>query len=258
MRVATFNCNSVRSRLEIILKWMADRKPDVLALQETKVVDPDFPVQPFLERGYNVVLRGQKSYNGVAIVSKMKAEDVVFGFDDRRGPSDETRLVRARFGGVHVVNTYVPQGKTIDHADYKYKIAWFGRMANLFRKRYRLTDKLVWVGDLNVAPEAKDIYNAQEQEDHVCYHVDVRRAFAAVVEWGLVDVFRKHHPEGGQYSFFDYRTINAVQRNMGWRVDHVLATPAMAELSKDAYIDVEPRKQERPSDHTFVVADFAE
>jgi exodeoxyribonuclease-3 len=114
----------------------------------------------------------------------------------------------------------------------------------------------VWVGDLNVAPEAADIHNAPQQLNHVCFHEDVRRAFAETVRWGFVDVYRKHHPEPGRYTFFDYRTHNAVQRNMGWRIDHVLATPPAARKSTGAHIDLAPRKRKKPSDHTFLVADF--
>jgi exodeoxyribonuclease-3 len=257
MRIATFNCNSVRARLDIVLDWLADRNPDVLALQETKVVDADFPARAFAERGYHIVFRGEKSYNGVAFVSKSPPGDVVFGFDDGRARPDGTRLVRARFGGVLVVNTYVPQGKSIDHPDYRYKLAWFGRLGRLFAGMSPTDGRLVWVGDLNVAPEAKDIHNASEQEEHVCYHKDVRKALSRVVRTvSFVDVFRKHHPEEGQYSFFDYRTVSAVRRNMGWRVDHVFAAPAMAERSRNAFIDLAPRMKEKPSDHTFVVADF--
>jgi len=255
MKIATFNANSIRSRLEIILGWLKTNKPDVLCVQETKVVDKDFPSLAFVEAGYNVIFRGEKSYNGVALISREKPSDVLFGLDDG-GQADETRLVCAKVGPVYVVNTYVPQGREIDNPMYKYKLEWLKRLKGFFGRHFTPKDKLVWVGDMNVAPEAIDIHNASEQEDHVCYHVDVRKAFADTISWGFVDVFRKHHPESGQYTFFDYRTINAVQRKMGWRVDHILATSPLAAKSKDSYIDIKPRMLDKPSDHTFLVADF--
>jgi len=255
MKIATFNANSIRSRLEIILGWLKENKPDVLCVQETKVVDKDFPSLAFIESGYNVIFCGEKSYNGVAVISRQKPSDVRFGLDDG-GQADETRLVCAKIGPVSVVNTYVPQGREIDHAMYKYKLEWLKRLKAFFGRHFTPRDKVVWVGDMNVAPEAIDIHNAPEQENHVCYHVDVRKAFADTISWGFVDVFRKHHPEPGQYTFFDYRTINAVQRKMGWRVDHILATPPLAAKSKDSYIDIKPRLLDKPSDHTFLVAEF--
>jgi exodeoxyribonuclease III len=255
MKIATFNANSIRSRLDTVLAWLSANEPDVLCLQETKVVDGEFPSLPFREAGYNVVFRGEKSYNGVALVSRARPEGVAFGMDDG-GQADETRLVYAKVAGVHIVNTYVPQGREINHPMYGYKVQWFQRLKAYFGRHFTPRMKLVWVGDLNVAPEAMDIHNAAEQADHVCYHVDVRKAFADAVEWGFVDVFRKHHPEPGQYSYFDYRTINAVKRNMGWRIDHVLATRPLAAKSAACRIDLAPRLAPKPSDHTFVVAEF--
>jgi exodeoxyribonuclease III len=257
MRVATFNANSIRSRLDVVTAWLGTHRPDVLCIQETKVEDRDFPALAFVEAGYHVVFKGEKSYNGVAIATRAKPTEVSFGLDDG-GPADETRLACVRIGAVRVVNTYVPQGREIDHPMYAYKLAWLKRLKDHFARRFTPRTQVVWLGDMNVAPEAIDIHNAAEQENHVCYHADVRRAFADTVAWGFTDVFRKHHPEPGQYTFFDYRTIGAVQRNMGWRVDHILATRPLAARSAGAFIDMEPRKGAKPSDHTFLVADFDE
>jgi exodeoxyribonuclease-3 len=256
MKIATFNANSVRSRLDAVRQWLNENAPDALAIQETKVEDKDFPALAFTELGYHVVFRGEKSYNGVAIVSKEKPKEVRSGLDDGK-QADETRLISAKVGPIYIVNTYVPQGRELDNPMYPYKLEWFKRLNAYFNRHFTSQTKLVWVGDLNVAPEAMDIHNASEQEDHVCYHVDVRKAFAETVSWGFVDVFRKHHPEPGQYTFFDYRTVNAVQRHMGWRVDHILATPPLARTSTDSYIDLKPRLAAKSSDHTFLVAEFA-
>lgn len=255
MKIATFNVNSIRSRMSILLDWLAANQPDVLALQETKVVDADFPLQAILDAGYFAAFRGEKSYNGVALLSRTQPEQVRFGFDDG-GPADETRLVTARFGAVHVVNTYVPQGRDIEHAMYRYKLDWFERLRGYFERQFTPRQEVVWVGDFNVAPEAIDIHNAERQANHVCYHVEVREAFARTVAWGFVDVFRQHHPEPGQYSFFDYRQKQAVPLNQGWRVDHIMATRPLAVRSAGASIDLKPRRAEKPSDHAVVMAEF--
>ena len=255
MKLATFNANSVRARLDTVTGWLRRHEPDVLCIQETKVQDADFPCTAFNDAGYHVVYRGEKSYNGVALASRTKPKLVRFGFDDG-GPADETRLLYAKVGPIHVVNTYVPQGRELDHEMYRYKLEWFARLKAYFEKNFSPRSRLVWVGDLNVAPQRMDIHNADQQKNHVCYHVDVREAFADTLSWGFVDVFRKHHPEPGQFTFFDYRTPNAAKRKMGWRIDHIEATRSLANRSTDSYVDLAPRLQSRPSDHTFLVAEF--
>ncbi|MEI6972057.1 MAG: exodeoxyribonuclease III [bacterium] len=255
MRIATFNANSIRSRISVVLDWLKTNNPDVLCIQETKVTDDLFPAQAFRDAGYSVVFRGEKSYNGVCVASRTEMTEVRFGLDDG-GQADETRLVSAKIGPVRVINTYVPQGREIDNAMYQYKLDWFRRLKDYFDRHFKPSQKVVWVGDLNVAPEAADIHNPSEQQNHVCFHVDVRREFEATRAWGFVDVFRKHHPEAGQYTFFDYRTVNAVERGMGWRVDHILATAPLAARSTAASIDLRPRMAAKPSDHTFLTADF--
>jgi len=241
--------------MPIILEWLEKNSPDVLCLQETKVQDKDFPADDFRKAGYNVVFRGEKSYNGVAIVSRDAPEYVAFGIDDAKQP-DEARLIRGVFAGIPIVNTYVPQGTSPDSPRFQYKLEWFARLRALFERHYSPEKPLIWVGDLNVAPEPMDVYNPEGLLGGVCYHPDEHKAFKAVKDWGFVDVFRKHCPEAEQYSFWDYRVRNAVKNRKGWRLDHILATKPLADTSRRAYIDVEPRLAERPSDHTFVVAEF--
>lgn len=255
MIIATFNANSIRSRLEIVLDWLSSHRPDVLCIQETKVQDAEFPHAPFADAGYHIAFRGEKSYNGVAIASRTQPDEITFGLGDG-GPEDATRFAAARFGSLCVVNTYVPQGREIDHPMYQYKLEWFRRLRRWFERHSTPGGNLVWTGDLNVAPEMMDIHNAEQQANHVCFHADVRRAFADTLAWGFSDVFRKHHPEPGQYTFFDYRTPNAVQRRMGWRIDHILATGPLAARSIAAAIDLAPRLLPKPSDHTFLSAEF--
>ncbi len=255
MKIATFNVNSIRSRLDIVSAWLQKNKPDILCLQETKVQDKDFPVDFFEDAGYHVVFKGEKSYNGVAIASLQEAEKVSLDFGDDVAPS-EARFVYAMIGSVHVINTYVPQGRSIDHEMYQYKIEWFKRLKKYLNRKFSPQMNIVWVGDLNVAPDPIDIHNSEKQAEHVCYHEDVQKAFAETVDWGFVDIFRKYHPEAGQYSFFDYRVPNAMERGMGWRIDHIMATKSMARCSLNAEIDLEPRRQIKPSDHTVMVAEF--
>jgi exodeoxyribonuclease-3 len=253
--IATFNANSIRSRIEIVLSWLKGHKPDVLCLQETKVQDADFPQEAFAAEGWHAVYRGEKSYNGVAIISRAEPEKVAHGFDDA-GPRDEARIIRARIGHVDIVNTYVPQGQSVDSPVFKYKLEWFARLRRLFEKEYSPSGRLIWAGDLNVAPEAIDVYDAKHLAGSVCFHPDEHAALKGVTDWGLVDVFRRHNTEPGQFTFWDYRIPNSVKRNLGWRLDHVLATKTLAGKCTRCHIDREPRLAEKPSDHTFLVAEF--
>lgn len=263
-KAATFNVNSVRSRIGLVVAWLRREAPDVLCLQETKVQDADFPVQPFCDAGYHVVFRGQKSHGGVAIVSRVAPQEVAFGLEDGGpsirsllGESDEARLIRARIGGVFVVNTYVPQGRDPDSEHFGYKLEWLARLRAFFERHYSPRQLLLWMGDFNVAPEPIDVYDPQGLANHVDFHPQARAALEQVRAWGFVDVFRLHHPgEPGHYTYYDYRARNPIERGVGWRVDHIWATAPLAEKSTRAWIDLEARRAERPSDHTFLVAEF--
>jgi len=254
MKVATYNANSIRTRLGQVLDWLSREAPDVLCLQETKVQDPDFPAQPIRDAGYQVVFRGQKAYAGVAIVSREEPQEVDFGLDGE----DEARLIRAVIRGIPVVNTYVPQGRSPDSEHFQYKLEWLARLRALFERHYSAGKPLLWMGDFNVAPEPIDVHDPKRLKDHADFHPEARAALERVREWGFVDVFRRHHPdEAGQYTYWDYRARNPVERGVGWRVDHIWATEPLARQSTGAWIDVEARRAERPSDHTFLVAEFA-
>jgi len=256
MNIATFNANSVRVRLPQILAWLDAGHADVLCIQETKVQDKDFPEAPIREAGYYVVYRGQKAHAGVAMISREEPQDVAFGLADGDEP-DEPRLLRARVGGIAIVNTYVPQGRQVDSPHFDYKLRWFERMHAFFERFYSPDESLIWVGDLNVAPEPIDIHDPKGNKDHVDFHPLAREALARVKEWGFVDVFRSHHPdEPDHYTYWDYRARNPVERKKGWRVDHVYATQCLADRSTGSWIDTDARQVERPSDHTFLVAQF--
>ena len=254
MRIATFNCNSVRSRLDTVLRWLADYTPDVLCLQETKAQDAEFPAEAFRLAGWQVAFKGEKSYNGVAIVSKQAPDEVSFGLDSK--PADEPRLAHARFGQLHVVNTYVPQGREIDHEMYAYKLAWLARLKKYFEQRFDASTPLLWCGDLNVARHPIDVSSPETKKDHVCFHQAVRDAFEDTLAFGFTDLFRHHNPELADYSFYDYRAPFDPGRKRGWRIDYVLATPPLAKKSVAAAIDIVPRTRPKPSDHCPLYADL--
>jgi exodeoxyribonuclease-3 len=239
--------------MDAVLGWLKQHQPDVLCLQETKVQDHEFPRGPLEAAGYRVTFSGMKAYNGVAILSREAPQNISFGL-----PDDPFRLARATVGGVTFVNTYVPQGRELEHEMFQYKLKWFKRLRAYFDKNFAADDRVIWLGDLNVAAEPMDVHNPERQEDHVCFHVDARRAFADCRGWGFEDVFRKFHPEPGHYTFFDYRTIFAAKKGQGWRIDYILASPAQAQRALDSWIDIEPRLAPKASDHTFLVADFAD
>jgi len=256
MRIATFNANSLRSRLGITLGWLRAHEPDVLCVQETRVTDAEFPSDAFTDAGYHVVFTGQKTFNGVAIITREEPEDVRVGMGIE-GMDDEARLIRARVAGVEVVNTYVPQGTAVNSPRFEFKLHWISSLRSYFARDLSPDSRVVWVGDFNVATEPIDVVDPDALLGSVCYHPDEHKALESVREWGFVDVFRKHHPgEPRQYSFYDYRVPNALKRKLGWRIDHIWATAAMAQKCTDCWIDLEPRQMEKPSDHTFVVADF--
>jgi exodeoxyribonuclease-3 len=257
LKAATYNANSIRARMELALDWLGREEPDLLCVQETKVQDEDFPVEPIRDAGYHVIFRGQKAHAGVAIVSREEPQEVAFGFDDDGDP-DEPRLIRAVIGGIPVVNTYIPQGRSVDSEHFRYKLEWMARLSDLFERHYAPDEPLLWMGDFNVAPEPIDVHDPQRLEGHVAFHPEARAALEEVRAWGFVDVFRLHHPdEPGQYTYYDYRARNPVEQGTGWRVDHIWATEPLARRSTRAWIDVEARLAERPSDHTFLVAEFA-
>ena len=253
--VATWNVNSIRSRLHVLLSWLETVGPDVVCLQETKVQDPDFPASAIEEIGYHAAFRGEKSYNGVAILSRTPIGAVRCGLDDG-GPPDEARLIVGEVKGIPIVNTYVPQGRDPEHEMFAYKLKWFARLRAYFAAHFSPDEPLIWTGDLNVAPEPIDVHDPKRLMGHVCFNPRVTEALENVKSWGLVDLFRKHVPDPGQYTYYDYRTKNGVAEGKGWRVDHVLATRPLAERSTKAWIDVEPRQSEKPSDHAPMLVEI--
>jgi len=254
MKVATYNVNSIRSRLPLVLDWLSQHQPDVMCLQETKVQDQDFPEESIRKAGYHSTFRGMKAYNGVATLTRVEPEKVIYGLHE--GPDNEDfRIIQTVAGGISIVNSYVPQGYSISSEKYVLKLAWFRRLRRYFEASCSPSKPVIWMGDLNVAPEPIDVYHPEKRVDDVDFHIDARKEYKEVVEWGFVDVFRKLHPDVVQYTYWDYYR-NAFQRNFGWRIDHILATPPLADRCTRAEVDMEARRSKGSSDHTIVWAEF--
>lgn len=258
MRLATWNVNSVRARAPRLFAWLDAHPVDVVCLQETKVIDEEFPILEFHARGYQVATFGQRTYNGVAIASKLPLTDVLLGLAD--GVDDpQARLisatVRCELGEVRVFSAYVPNGEAPASPKFQYKLAWLGRLRGHLDRFHSPKDLIVVVGDLNVAPEPIDCHDPEAWEGRVLFHPAERAALEQVRAFGLVDVYRRHHPEPGRYSWWDYRML-AFPKNRGLRIDHVLATSGLADRSTAAEIDREARKGQQPSDHAPVVVTF--
>ncbi len=253
MIIATFNANSIRSRLQIIIDWLEKNQPDILCIQETKAQDKDFPAEKLLETGYSIAFKGQKSYNGVAIISKKKPENIDFGFDCNF--NNEARFISAEFENFKVVNTYIPQGYEVASEKFQYKIKWFAALKQHFVKNFKMNEKIIWTGDFNVARDHRDVHDPEKLWGHVCYCKPAQDAFENVASLGFIDLFRKFNEKPDQYTFWDYR-LNSFKRNKGWRIDYIMATENAAENCKKCWIDKEPRQKQKPSDHTFLAAEF--
>jgi exodeoxyribonuclease-3 len=254
MKCVTFNTNSIRARLPIVQAWLDRERPDVLLLQETKVQDKDFPAGPFEDMGYHAVFKGQKSYNGVAIISEGPPRDIRTGL---YGEGDEeARFISAVIRGIPMINVYVPQGSAPGTDKFHFKLRWLKDLLSHIREAYDTGKPLLLGGDFNVALEPIDVYDPEGLKGEVGFHPDEQAVMREFLDWGFVDIFRRHHQEGGHYTFWDYRIPNALKRKMGWRIDHIWTTPPLAERSQGAYIDREARMLKKPSDHTFLVVEF--
>jgi exodeoxyribonuclease-3 len=260
MRIATWNVNSIRTREPRVLRWLEEHSPDVLCLQETKVTDDVFPHEGLRAIGYEAAIFGQKTYNGVALISKVPLEDVVCGLDG--DDSDEqTRLIAGTLDGVRVYSAYVPNGSQVGSDKYDYKLRWYARLAEHLAQHESTDTPLALCGDFNVAPSDDDAKNIGAWADSVLCHDAARNALAHVAEWGLTDAFRAVEPDTGVYSWWDYRRLG-FPKNDGLRIDHIYTTTPLLDRAKSAYVDRDQRKKGAcpdgtpPSDHAPVVMDF--
>ena len=259
MQIATWNVNSVRTRITHICDWLqANPEVDILCLQETKVIDADFPRSPFTELGYQTYIYGQKSYNGVALIARSTLKDVQTGFASVLGdildPSldEQKRLITGKFGDVQIVNMYVPNGSEVGSEKYAYKLRWLNLLREYLQTLLAKNAHVLICGDFNVAIADLDIYDPKGRENKVMSTDVEREALAEVLDIGFKDVFRKFTSDGGYYSWWDYRTAG-FQRNRGWRIDYHFVTEALYDRATSCAIDIAPRKLTQPSDHTPVI-----
>jgi len=253
MKIATWNVNSLKVRLPQVLAWLASVQPDALALQETKLTDDKFPVAEIEEAGYHALFSGQKTYNGVAILSKQPGKEKVTdipGLDD-----PQRRVLAASVGDTRIINLYVPNGESVDSDKYRYKLDWLDKLIDFVAAELKHYSKLVVLGDFNIAPEERDVYDPLVWQGKVLFSEPERTAFNRLLATGLCDVFRQVNQEDKQYTWWDYR-MAAFRRNLGLRIDHILASEALCEHCRSCVIDKAPRKNERPSDHTPLMAEF--
>jgi exodeoxyribonuclease-3 len=255
MKIATWNINSVRRRLPLVVDWLAAHRPDVLCLQETKVQDSEFPAEAFRAAGYHVHFRGMKGYNGVATLTRREPERVNHGLCEGPG-SEDVRMLEAVVDGIAIVNTYVPQGFKVGTDKYVAKLEWFHRVRRYFKDRLDPAKAAIWLGDLNVAPEPIDVYHPDRRVNDPDFHIDAREAYRHAVSWGFSDVFRQLYPDRVQYTYWDYFR-NAFDHNWGWRIDHILATAPMARRCRAFEVDLESRRAPGASDHAAVWAEFS-
>ncbi len=253
MKIVSWNVNSLRVRLPHVLDWLASAEPDVLALQETKMTDEEFPAEAIREVGYNVVFSGQKTYNGVAIISKAEASDFVTDVPDLDDP--QRRILAATIDGVRIIDLYVPNGQSVESEKYPYKLDWLGKVTAYVEEQLSKYKELVVLGDFNIAPEDRDCYDPEGWGEEVLCSKPERAAYQKLIDLGLVDTFRLFEQEDRSFSWWDYRQM-AFRRKRGLRIDLVLASTALADKCIEGSIDIGPRKLERPSDHAPAIAVF--
>ena len=252
-KIASWNVNSLRVRLPHVLDWLSTAQPDVLALQETKVTNEDFPIMDLQEVGYHAVFSGQKTYNGVATISKTPSSIIsteLPGLDD-----PQKRVLASLHDDILVLNLYVPNGNAVGTEKYEYKLDWLAHLIDYTRSLIGDHPKCVLLGDFNIAPADEDVHDPAEWEGKVLCSEQERAAFEDLIKTGLTDCFRLFSGHTVTYSWWDYRAA-AFRRNRGLRIDHILASQELSAQCHKCWIDIDPRRLERPSDHTPVVAEF--
>lgn len=252
-KIASWNVNSLNVRLPHVLAWLDGAQPDVLALQETKLTDDRFPVRELMDEGYHSVFSGQKTYNGVAILSREQAVDPVTdipGLDD-----PQRRILAATFGDVRVVNLYVVNGSEVGSEKFEYKLHWLEQVTAWLAREINEFENVIVLGDFNIVPDDRDVHDPEGWREKILCSTPEREALGEILGLGLQDTFRLFEQAERTWSWWDYR-MNAFRRKMGLRIDLILASKAMAQCCTASYVDIEPRRQDRPSDHAPVIAEF--
>lgn len=252
-KIATWNVNSLKVRLPHVLQWLKDESPDVLALQETKSIDENFPLDEINQAGYQVSYIGQKTYNGVATLCKTSIDTIANSVPDY--DDVQRRVLAINNSGITVLNLYVPNGSEVDSEKYRYKLEWFSKLHPFIKRLQANNKRLIILGDFNIAPEDQDVHDPKKWQGSVLVSSAERDEFKKLLSHGMKDCFRLFDQEEKSFSWWDYRAV-AFRRGHGMRIDHILASDALSETCRACYIDKEPRKLERPSDHTPVVAEF--
>lgn len=252
-KIATWNVNSLKVRLPHVLQWLESERPDVLALQETKSIDENFPVEAINEAGYQVSYIGQKAYNGVATLCKTSIETITNCLPDY--DDVQRRVLAINNSNITVLNLYVPNGAEVYSDKYHYKLEWFSKLHPFIKQLQANNERLILLGDFNIAPEDQDVHDPEEWQGSILVSPSERDEFKKLLSHGLKDCFRLFDQEEKSFSWWDYRAA-AFRRGRGMRIDHILASNTLADSCRACYIDKSPRKLERPSDHTPVVAEF--
>jgi exodeoxyribonuclease III len=254
MKIATWNVNSIKARQERLLTWLGASRPDVVCLQELKLVDESFPSAELEAAGYHSACFGQRTYNGVAILAREPISDVVRGFSDL--PEDtQSRFIGATVGGVRVYSIYAPNGQEVGSPAYQFKLAWFARLRRWLDARHRPEEPVVLAGDFNVAPEPIDVHDPVLWEGQTLFSLPERKALAEVVEFGFEDTWRTLHPGEQKFTWWDYRQLS-FPKGKGLRIDHVFATPSLAARARASEIERDMRKGKQPSDHAPLWTEF--
>jgi exodeoxyribonuclease-3 len=253
-KIATWNVNSLKVRLPQVLGWLAANAPDVLCLQETKLTDDNFPAADIEAAGYRVVFAGEKTYNGVAVIARHPLADIVTdppGLDD-----GQRRVLAVTSGHLRILNLYVVNGQEVGSDKYAWKLEWLSRISRYIKSQLKEHDHLVVLGDFNIAPDDRDVHDPDAWHERILCSTPERQALGALLDLGLVDTFRLFEQEEKSFSWWDYRAA-AFRRNLGLRIDLILASRSLAAGCTSCRIDKEPRRLERPSDHAPVIAEFA-
>jgi len=258
MKIATWNVNSIRTRLEQVLDWLRQNPVDVLCLQETKVVDADFPRSPFEQLGYHLYVSGQKSYNGVALISNKQMQDISTGFAPILSVGDldeQKRVITGIVDGIRIVNLYVPNGASVASDKYEYKLRWLKVLREYLHLLLQEGSEICVCGDFNIAPEDRDIHDPATLTGQIMASEPERQALQEILQLGFADAFRKFTTVGGHFSWWDYRS-GAFRRHLGWRIDHHYLTSNLYQQAISCTIDPTPRSLPKPSDHTPVIVEF--
>ena len=253
LKIASWNVNSLNVRLPQVLAWCDTAQPDVLALQETKLPDDRFPADALREAGYHSVFSGQKTYNGVAILSREPAVDPVSDIDGLHDP--QRRILAATVGDIRIIDLYVVNGAEVGSEKFDYKLDWLDKVSNWLATEVERNEHVVVLGDFNIAPDDRDVYDPEAWREKILCSTPEREALQRILDLGLADTFRLFEQEERTWSWWDYR-MNMFRRKLGLRIDLILASDSMAKRCAASYIDIEPRRQERPSDHAPVIAEF--